>query len=289
MTRWDLLRARLFSLVRRGAWRSSRRPVYPSSQPPLYGWNRVLNAVDLVFGSSRCIAAPAMLAIAVGSQDDLAWPVLFRQERMGPTGALPHAESSDHASRRRRRSRPHMGAPDDPAVRGWVLLRRWSFDELPQFFNVLRVREPRRPRPERPSFVESFRRRVPGYMLRHKMKAASPGGPDQRLARHTSIEKRFDTICTTSKAGALASTLKICFNPLVSLPHKPQRVLNGVRRHAARGARGGLARSSPLRDTSYRRAPCRYRPPGPAQKSAGRCWGPSSPSRSGRSSPRSPA
>jgi len=27
------------------------------------------------------------------------------------------------------------------------------------------------PRPERPVFIEQFRREVPGYMLRHKVKA----------------------------------------------------------------------------------------------------------------------
>ena len=49
------------------------------------------------------------------------------------------------------------------------------------------------PRPERPSFVEEFRRRVPGYMLRHKMKAGITGWAQINGWRgNTSIEKRIE-------------------------------------------------------------------------------------------------
>jgi lipopolysaccharide/colanic/teichoic acid biosynthesis glycosyltransferase len=73
-------------------------------------------------------------------------------------------------------------------------LRRLSIDELPQFFNVLKGDMSLvGPRPERPVFIEEFKRQIPKYHLRHKVKAGITGWAQiNGLRGQTSIQKRIE-------------------------------------------------------------------------------------------------
>ena len=56
------------------------------------------------------------------------------------------------------------------------MIRRISIDELPQLINILLGQMSLvGPRPERPVFVEQFRRSIPRYMDRHREKAGLTG------------------------------------------------------------------------------------------------------------------
>ena len=207
----------VFSLVpaRGGVEEFEMIPFIHLRESRLYGWNRVVKrAFDLAFGTlALVVAAPVMLAIAVALKLTSPGPVFYHQERMGVDGRrfrmLKFRTMQVNAEAE---SGPVWARPDDPRrTTLGVFLRRTSLDELPQLFNVLRGEMSLvGPRPERPSFVEEFRRRVPGYMLRHKVKAGITGWAQLNGWRgDTSIQKRIECDLYYIERWSLGFDLKI--------------------------------------------------------------------------------
>jgi lipopolysaccharide/colanic/teichoic acid biosynthesis glycosyltransferase len=88
---------------------------------------------------------------------------------------------------------PGWTKKDDPRkTRLGGFLRRTNLDELPQLVNVLLGQMSLvGPRPERPMYVEEFRKRIPRYMERHREKAGMTGWAQVNgLRGDTSIEER---------------------------------------------------------------------------------------------------
>ena len=157
----------------------------------------VKRAGDLAFSAAAlALLSPLLIGIALAVKLSSAGPVFYQQERMGLNGrtfgmlkfrSMPvNAEAATGAVW----SRP--GESRATPVGGF--LRRTSLDELPQFLNVLRGdMSVVGPRPERPVLIKGFRHEIPGYMLRHKMKAGITGWAQVNGWRgDTSLRKRIE-------------------------------------------------------------------------------------------------
>jgi exopolysaccharide biosynthesis polyprenyl glycosylphosphotransferase len=162
----------------------------------LRGWRLTLKrAVDLI-GSAigLVVLSPLMLLIAAIVKLDSPGPVFYTQVRMG-LDAKPFWVIKFRSMRADAESEtgPVWATEDDPRrTRLGAFIRRFSIDEWPQFINVLLGEMSLvGPRPERPVFVEQFKRSIPRYMDRHREKAGLTGWAQVNgLRGDTSIAER---------------------------------------------------------------------------------------------------
>ncbi len=134
---------------------------------------------DIVLSSiGLLLIAPLLVAIAIGVRMSSPGPALFRQRRYGLDGRdivvykfRTMTVSEDGAS-----TFTAVKKGDSRVTPFGQFLRRTSLDELPQIINVLQGRMSLvGPRPHVVAMNEQFRKLIPGYMLRHKLKPGITG------------------------------------------------------------------------------------------------------------------
>lgn len=172
-------------------------PVIGLRESPHFGLNIVVKrAMDLSLSlGGLLLLSPVLLLIAVLIKLTSRGPVFYRQERCGLNGKTfqmlkfrsmrVDAEQQTGAVWARR---------DDPRRTPLGrFLRQTSLDELPQLINVLRGDMSLvGPRPERPVFTDRFRKTIPNYMARHRVKAGITGWAQVNGWRgNTSLRKRI--------------------------------------------------------------------------------------------------
>jgi putative colanic acid biosynthesis UDP-glucose lipid carrier transferase len=155
-------------------------PVVAVRDTPFLGVNSLVKrAEDIVLSSlALLLVSPVLLAVALAIRLDSRGPVLFRQRRYGLDGRdiLVYKFRSmtvvEDGLARHTAAQPN----DQRITRIGHFLRRSSLDELPQLFNVLQGSMSMvGPRPHPVAMNEQFRKLIPGYMLRHKVKPGITG------------------------------------------------------------------------------------------------------------------
>jgi exopolysaccharide biosynthesis polyprenyl glycosylphosphotransferase len=200
-------------------------PVINLSQVPLQGWKSLAKrAMDVALATAGLLVLLPFLPIVAA----LIWyedrgPIFYRQERMGLDGKpfmilkfrsmRVNAESS---------SGPVWATEDDPRrTRMGSFLRRWSLDELPQLWNIVKGEMSIiGPRPERPAFVQEFKHQIPQYMLRHRVKSGLTGWAQVHGWRgNTSITQRIKYDIYYIENWSLRLDFKILWMTLRGLRH----------------------------------------------------------------------
>ncbi len=151
-------------------------PVVALCESPFFGRRGIVKrASDFVFALLILIMiSPVLLLIALAIKLTTPGRVLFKQRRYGLDGReimvykfRTMSVSEDGANVRQATRKDERVTPVG------AFLRRYSLDELPQFFNVLQGRmSVVGPRPHAVAHNEEYRKLIKGYMVRHKV---SPG------------------------------------------------------------------------------------------------------------------
>jgi len=172
-------------------------PIIHLRDSPLVGWASVQKrTVDLVGSSLALLLTGALLGLlGLGIAISSGAPVLYRQKRMGLDGRIFTMLKFRTMRRDAEDAGPGWSQSDDPRrTRFGVWLRRFSFDELPQLWNVFKGDMSLvGPRPEQAEFIREFRREIPSYMLRHKVKSGMTGWAQVHgLRGDTSLHARIE-------------------------------------------------------------------------------------------------
>ena len=198
-------------------------PVLKIKEAALIGWKGVYKrAFDLIvslaaFVLTLPIGILAVMLVKLGSKG----PVFYRQERIGLDGKVFCLyKFRTMVQQAEKKTGPVWTTEKDPRVTAvGRFLRRTSLDELPQLINVIKGEMSLvGPRPERPYFVEKFKKQIPKYLERHRVKSGMTGWAQVNgLRGNVSIEDRtrYDVFYVENWSPVF--DLKIIFMTLITI------------------------------------------------------------------------
>ena len=154
-------------------------PTMSLYETPFYGVDGWLKRVeDIVLGTLILIVvAIPMLIIGILVKLTSPGPALFRQRRYGLNGEVIDVLKFRTMNVLEDGDVIKQATSNDPRITKFgAFLRRTNLDELPQFFNVLEgTMSIVGPRPHAVAHNELYRKKIRGYMLRHKVKPGITG------------------------------------------------------------------------------------------------------------------
>ncbi|MFT6069455.1 MAG: Undecaprenyl-phosphate glucose phosphotransferase [Bacteriovoracaceae bacterium] len=192
-------------------------PLLSVNQPSFNFIELIIKRFLDLFGAALglTILSPLFLVLGILIKVSSKGPVFYGQERLGLEGdtflmwkfrTMKQATGEEDQTEWSNKENPRKTRLGD-------FLRKTSLDEFPQLWNVLKGDMSLvGPRPERPFFVQKFREEIPGYMLRHKMRAGITGWAQVNGWRgDTSLHKRIECDIYYIKHWSFWFDIKILF------------------------------------------------------------------------------
>ena len=161
------------------------------------------------------ILSPLFIILAILVKLSSPGPVFYKQKRVTLDGKeFTMLKFRSMRTDMKETGGAHWTELDDPRITPvGKMLRKTSLDEIPQFFNVIQGSMSLiGPRPERPELEKRFIRTIPGYNMRHRMKAGISGWAQVNgLRGNTSLEKRIEYDLYYISKWSFMFDLKIVF------------------------------------------------------------------------------
>ncbi len=195
-------------------------PVLQLRETPMQGvCGIVKRLIDIVFsGFALLILSPLMLTIAVAIRLTSPGKAIFRQERVGRAGKPFRIYKFRSMRADAEEDVGHVWAKSDDSRQTSLgkFLRRWSLDELPQFFNVLKGDMSLvGPRPEMSGLIDAFSESIPHYLARQRVKSGMTGWAQVNgLRGNTSLADRVSYDRYYIENWSLALDIKIILKTL---------------------------------------------------------------------------
>jgi Undecaprenyl-phosphate glucose phosphotransferase len=192
----------------------------------LRGWRRAVKRVVDVVGAvvGLVFLSPLMVLMALMIKLESKGSAFYAQERMG-LDARPFKMLKFRSMRQdAEKHGPGWTVEGDPRVtRLGGVIRRINVDELPQLVNVLLGEMSLvGPRPERPIYVNQFKRSIPRYMDRHWEKAGMTGWAQVNgLRGDTSISERTKYDLWYIENWSLLLDIKILIRTFFNMMRSP--------------------------------------------------------------------
>ncbi len=180
-------------------------------------FNRVLKrGTDIILSLGGLVfLSPFLLLVALLVKASSPGPVLYSQERVGLNRRTfqMYKFRSMRADDSGRDKTAWSTSTDDRRTPIGAFLRKFSIDELPQLYNVLRGdMSIVGPRPELPFFVDKFKEEVPMYMLKHLVRPGITGWAQvQGWRGDTSITQRIKCDLYYIESWSFLLDIKIIF------------------------------------------------------------------------------
>ena len=159
------------------------------------------------------LTSPVMLVTAIGVKLSSPGPVIFRQERIG-LNKKPFMMYKFRSMRVNVQQETGWSTDYDPRKTHFgSFIRKFSLDELPQFFNVLKGDMSLvGPRPEVPYHVEHFKEEIPRYLVRQQVRPGCTGWAQiHGLRGDTDIAERIRYDIWYIENWTVALDIKIIF------------------------------------------------------------------------------